>query len=72
MGIVAGTGLDAAFAARSRDTVSHRSAGDGVDEGGLSATCTNKIQLPSTWDYQFFSTFVSSLFVQSIVLLIVG
>lgn len=45
--IVAGTGLDAAFAARSRDAVSHRSASDGVDEGGLSTTC-NKIPLPLT------------------------
>lgn len=45
MSVVAGTGLDAAFAARSRDAVSHCSASDGVDEGGLSTTC-NKIPLP--------------------------
>lgn len=39
VGIVAGTRLDAALAARSRDAVSHSCAHDGVDEGGLSASC---------------------------------
>lgn len=52
--VVAGAGLDAAFAARSRDAVSHCSASDGVDEGGLSTTC-NKI-----YRYRYNSGYVSS------------
>lgn len=43
MSIVAGTGLDAAFAARSRDAVSHCSASDGVDERGLSTTSVHDL-----------------------------
>ena len=38
VGIVAGARLDAAFAAGSRDAMSHGRARDGVDEGGLSAS----------------------------------
>lgn len=62
MSIVAGTGLDAAFAARSRDAVSHCSASDGVDERGLSTTC-NKIPLPLTrLTFLSFISFVASVY----------
>lgn len=62
MSIVAGTGLDAAFAARSRDAVSHCSASDGVDERGLSTTC-NKIPLSLTrLTFLPFISFVASVY----------
>lgn len=53
--IVAGAGLDGAFCACARDRVRHSCAGDGVNEGGFTATCEKIYKYKSTLSF-FYQT----------------